>query len=300
LGKFYSPKKDFLFMTESAQSNFTPQALDQLQRLRVSVLAFQNAIAPLPAGEQSNARNEQFNQLRLEAKALLKESGFDERVPEAVTDDLLTVRFQKIIIPRLSAIVFLGVILALLGLGINSIFVDLSVSILACLVSSGGMLLIIGAFAVLGMTNFRRQRNLTNFGDLYQRTEGLLYEINHALNMAIPDLTDRPPLDIPEIPSVVELALDSLTKQVADWQLKLRTLEEQRIALGVDAPLELTVNIDFAQRELNRVKHEIDRLHGHVELPIEERPSPAAPETVPPLPPGVPALRKVEEEDESS
>ncbi|MFC1975429.1 hypothetical protein ACFLXQ_03405 [Chloroflexota bacterium] len=92
-------------MIETPQSNFTPEALGQLQRLRVSVLAFQNEIAPLPAGEQSNARNEQFNQLRLEAKALLKEQDFDKKVPKAMTDELLGERAQQTVIPRLSVIV---------------------------------------------------------------------------------------------------------------------------------------------------------------------------------------------------
>jgi hypothetical protein len=283
-------------MTESSSSSFTQSELDRLQRLRVSVLAFQNAIAPLPASEQSNARNEQFNQLCLEAKAILGNPGYDTRVAMATTEDMLVERFQKMVLPRLSAIVVFGVILALLGLGINSIILeDLIINSLACLVSSAGMLLIIGAFVVLGMTNLK-QRRLTNFGDLYQRCGDLLHEINHALNMAIPDLADRPAVDMPEIPSAMELALDSLNKQAVDWQQKLRTLEEQRLSLGSDVPLELTVNIDFVKRELNRVQQEMDRLRGRVELPLarEEEPPPTA---VPP-PAEIPFLRKVEETDE--
>ena len=279
-------------MTESSQSNFTQAELDRLQRLRVSVLAFQNAIAPLPANEQSNGRNEQFNQLRLEAKTILGERGFDTKVPRAITEDLLVDRSQKVIIPRLSAIVVFGVMLALLGLGINSIILeDLIINSLACLMSSAGMLLVIGAFVVLGMTNLQ-QRRLTNFGDLYQRCGDLLHEINHALNMAMPDLADRPAADIPEIPSAVELALDSLNKQAVDWQQKLRSLEEQRFSLGPDAPLELTVNIDFVMRELKRVRQKMDRLRGRAELPLataaEAPPSP--PET-PFSPPKIPFLR---------
>jgi hypothetical protein len=285
-------------MTESSQSNFTQAKLDRLQRLRVSVLAFQNAIAPLPANEQSNARNEQFNQLCLEAKTILGERGFDTKVPRAITEDMLVEHSQKVIIPRLSPIVVFGVILALLGLGINSIVLeDLIINSLACLVSSAGMLLVIGAFVVLGMTNLQ-QRRLTNFGDLYQRCGDLLLEINHALNMAMPDLADRPAVDIPEIPSAVELALDSLNKQAVDWQQKLRSLEEQRLSLGPDAPLELTVNIDFVMRELNRVRQKMDRLRGRVELPLvtEAEALPPPSETTFP-PPKIPLLRKVEEED---
>jgi len=253
-------------MTESTQPTFTPEALDQLQRLRVSALAFQNEVAPLPAGEQNNARNEQFNQLRLEVKALLKEPGFDKRAPKAMTEELLAERSQKAILPRLSAIVILGVILVLVSLWVNSIFLDDIITILACLVSLGGMALISGALVVLGLTNLRPRR-LTNFGDLYQRCNTLVYEINHTLNMAIPDLADRSAMDMPEISSVVELALDSLGKQAADWQQKLRALEEQRLSLGPNAPLELAVNIDFVKRELNRAQREIDRLRGRVELP---------------------------------
>jgi hypothetical protein len=266
-------------MTETSQSNLTPKALSQLQRLRVSVLAFQNEIAPLAAGEQSNARNEQFNQLRLETKALLKEQDFDKKVPQAMTDKLLVERSQQKVMPRLSVIVIFGVVLALLGLGVNSIILeDLLINSLACVVSSLGMILVIGAFAVSGMTNLRLRR-LTNFGDLFQHCNALLHEINHALNMAIPDLADRPAMEVPEIPSAVELMLDSLDKQATDWQLKLRGLEEQRLSLGPDAPLELTINIDFVQRELKRVQQEADQLRGRTALPaIPEVPA------VPPVP----------------
>jgi hypothetical protein len=120
------------------------------------------------------------------------------------------------------------------------------------------------------------------------------------LNMDMPDLADRPAPDIPEIPSAVELALDSLNKQAVDWQQKLRTLEEQRISLGPDAPLELTVNIDFVKRELNRVQQEMDRLRGRVELPLaaEEVSPPTVPPTAVPPPAEIPFLRKVEEKED--
>jgi hypothetical protein len=171
-------------------------------------------------------------------------------------------------IPRLSAIVILGVILALVGLGINSIILDeFVINSLACLISTGGMLLIIGAFGVLGMTNWRQPGRLTNYGDLYQYCSALLYEISHALNMTIPDLTDRPADPIPEISSVIELMLDALHKQAADWQQKLRTLEEQRLSLGMNAPMELNIDIDFVRRELSRVRQEINRLQGRIEMP---------------------------------
>ncbi|MBN1994893.1 MAG: hypothetical protein JW953_19510 [Anaerolineae bacterium] len=264
-------------MTQSSPSDYSPESLEQLQRLRVSVLAFQNEVAPLPANEQSQPHNEQFNQLRLEAQALLNKQGFDKRVPRAITEALAAEHSQKNIIPRISVIVVFGVILALFGLGINSIILeDIIINSLGCLISTLGMLLVVGAFVVLGTANMRQQRRLTNLGDLYQRCNMLLYEINHALNMDIPDLADRPAPDIPEISSAVELALDSLGKQALDWQQKLRTLEEQRLAAGPHAPLELTLNIDFMQRELNRVKQEMNRLRGR-RLPAAEEVGTALP-----------------------
>ena len=264
-------------MIESAQPGFTASELDRLQRLRASVLAFQNEIAALPADQHSNALNEQFNQLRLEAKAMLQDRSFDKKVAGAVTDDLLADHAQRTVLPRLSGIVILGVILALVGLGVNSIILeDAIVNSLGCCVSSAGMLLVIGAFGVWGVTNFRPK--LTNFGDLYQRCDRLLYQINHALNMAIPNLADRPAVDVPPIPSVVELALDSLNTQAADWRQKLRALEEQRLTLGPDAPMELTINIDFAQRKLDRVRQEIDQLSGREALDVELVGAPDVPE----------------------
>ena len=253
-------------MTEPVQPKLSLDTQDRLQRLRVSVLAFQSEIAPLPADQQSNPRNEQFNQLRLEAIALLKEADFDKQVPKAKTADTVTDRSQRTLIPRLSAIVILGVILALFGLGINSIILeDLIINSLGCLISTGGMLLIIGAFVVLGVSQMKSRQRLTNYGELYQHCNELLYEIHHALNMTIPDVSDRPAENIPEIASVIDLMLDSLHAQAADWQQKLRTLEEQRLSLGSDAPMELTINIDFVRRKLNRVRKEIDSLQGRGE-----------------------------------
>jgi hypothetical protein len=103
---------------------------------------------------------------------------------------------------------------------------------------------------------------LSNLGDLYLRSNALLYEIEQALNMALPGWAERSTEGVAEIPSVVSLALDSLRKQAADWQQKLRDLEEQRLMTGADMPLELKLNLDFVQRELQRVRQEIDRLQG--------------------------------------
>jgi hypothetical protein len=248
-------------MTETSQLSFTPQELDQLQQVRLSLLAFINTIAPLPADEKNDARSAQFNQIRLEAKALLREHDFDKRVPKAITQDVLAERSQRVILPRLSGIVMFGVILALLGLGINSIILeDLLINSLACLISSGGMALVFGAFVVWAITMLRGR--LSNLGDLYLRSNALLYEIEQALNMALPGWAERSMEGGPEIPSVVALTLDSLRKQAADWQQKLRDLEEQRLMTGADMPLELKLNLDFVQRELQRVRQEIDRLQG--------------------------------------
>jgi hypothetical protein len=270
-------------MTETFQASFTPQELDQLQQLRVSVLAFQNMIAALSADEQNNARNEQFNQLRLEAKALLKDRAFDKKVAKAITQDVLADHRQRVILPRLSGIVMFGVILALLGLGINSVVLDdLVINSLGCLVSSGGMALVIGALLVWTWTNSRQR--LSNLGELYLNCNALLYEMNHALNQAIPGLTDHPTVETPETPSTVELLLDSLNKQADDWQQKLRDLEEQRLRLGPEAPLELRVNVDFVQRELNRVRQEIDRWQGKASTSVAAEKVLSSPKIV--IPPG--------------
>lgn len=248
-------------MTESGQPDFTPQELEQLQQVRLSVLAFQRAIATLPADEYNEARNEQFNQIRLEAKAILNDPDFDKKIPRAMTKDLLAERSQRVIMSRLSGIVMFGVILALLGLGINSIILDdFIINSLGCLVSSGGMLLVMGAFVVWAVNSLRGR--VSNLGDLYLSSNALLVEIENVLNLALPGWAERSATGGAEIPSAVDLALDSLRKQAADWQHKLRELEAQQLSLGAAAPLELKLNLDFSQRELERVRQEIDRLQG--------------------------------------
>lgn len=248
-------------MADTSQSGLTLRELDQLQQIRLSLLAFQGAFATLPADEQNDARNEQFNQIRLEAKALLQDRDFDKKVPKAVSADTLAERRQRVIVPRLSGIVMFGVILALLGLGINSIILeDFIINSLACLVSSGGMVLILGAFLVWAITMARGQ--ISNLGDLYLRSNTLLLEIEQALNLALPGWAERWSERVPEVPSAVTLALDSLRKQAGDWQQKLRDLEEQRLVLGGNIPLELKLNLDFVERELQKARQEIDRLQG--------------------------------------
>jgi hypothetical protein len=246
-------------MTETSQLSLTTQELDQLQKVRLAMVAFQESIASLPADEQNNDRNEQFNQLRLEARAVLKERDFDQKVPKAISQEVLIERSQRTILPRLSGILIFGVILALLGLGVNSIILDdLIINSLACLVSSGGMALVIGAFVVWAITNSRGR--LSNLGDLYLRSNTLLSEIDQALDLALPGWDQHPAVSILDTPSVVNLALDSLHKQAADWQEKLRDLEEQRLTSEPDASPELMVNLDFVRGESQRVRQEIDRL----------------------------------------
>jgi hypothetical protein len=161
-------------MTESPQVNFTPEELNQLRQFRTSVSDFKTMVASLPADYRSAEYNEQFNQLRLEAQALLK-AGFTTQVPKAITGDITTDR-------SISMIVILGVILALTGLGVNSIVLeDVLVNSLGCCISGGGMLLVVGAFVVLSMKRIRQP--VSNVEDLGQRCDLLLYQIDHRLNM---------------------------------------------------------------------------------------------------------------------
>lgn len=243
---------------DTSQLGLTADELNKLQRLRASVLAFQNKIAALPAKEASNPLNEQFNQLRLEAKTLLKDRGFDKKVSRAVTEDLVTDRFQKIVMPRLFGIITIGVILVLLGLGVNSIILeDLIVNTLGCLVSSAGLLLVIGAFAVY-LVNQSRER-LTTYGDLYQYCDALLYQVDHTLAVSIPNWTARSEADKlpPPIPSMSALTLDSLRGQAKYWEHTLDTLEAQRAALGMDVLPDLTTTIDFVRDELEKAQQQI-------------------------------------------
>ena len=276
-------------MASSSQPLPNQHNLYKLQRLRASILAFQNKIASLPAKERNTPLNEQFNQLRAEAKSLIKDPGFDKKVPRAITEDIQGERLQKKILPRLFGVITLGVLLALVGLGINSIILDtLIVNILACLVSLTGIFMVIGAFVVFRLN--RAESRLSNYGDLYQRCDTLLYQIIYTLNLASPGLADQPIVEIPNLPSVVDLLLDSLYKQATDWQQKLADLEAQRQALGSGAGLDLNVNLDFVRGELQRVKQEIEALNGRQAALLEAGRQPALlPSAVPerPVPPVV-------------
>jgi hypothetical protein len=153
---------------------FTPQEINQLQQFRASVAEFREMVAAAPANERNPEYNQQFNQLRQEAHHLLK-GRFVTAVPKAITGDVTTDR-------SISVIVIAGVILALLGLGINSIILeDVIINSVGCLVSSGGMLLVIGGFVVLSAKNMRQR--VSNMDSLRQRANLLLYQVDHHLRM---------------------------------------------------------------------------------------------------------------------
>ena len=225
-------------MTELSRPNFDPQDIVELQRIRALGAALQKMIADLDATEQNNDYNEQFNKMRFEVTAILRRYGFDLNVPRAITTNVLAERNQKFTV-RLSGIVILGVMIVLVGLGVNSIILeDLLINSFGCLVSSLGMLLVIGSFVVWGLTSTRQQ--LSNLGDLYIRCETFLQQLDQILNTAIPDYANRPAaVGAPNLPSAVTLALDSLEKQAVDWQQKLETLKQQRLMLGPNEPPEL-------------------------------------------------------------
>lgn len=262
-------------MAVPTQLNFTREELDNLQQLRATVLAFQKMIANLDANEQSNEYNDQFNKWRFEAKALLQTANFDNAVPRAASSSTLAQRTQKTT-TRLSGIVVLGVILALVGLGINSIILeDVLINSLGCLISSGGMLLVIGAFVAMGAAGARRK--LTSLGDLYAHCTLLLEQIDQALAAAIPGYTGQPSVEPPPIPSAAALMLESLEQQTAYWQQKLDNLLEQQRLLGPNTPPELTITTGFVRRELTRLSYETDNLHKRSTLPAATTPPVSGP-----------------------
>ncbi len=274
-------------MPNSTQSNFSEHDLDELQRLRALTLAFQRMIANLDATEQNNTYNEQFNKIRVETKTIFNHYGLKVNAPKAVTTTVLAERGQQVS-TRLSGIVILGVILVLLGLGINSIILeDVIINSLGCLISTGGMLLVIGTFAVWTLTNLRRR--LTNMGDLYLRAELLQQQIDEILRAARPGSASLASIETPPIPSAIALAVDSLEKQAADWQQKLANLNQQRRLLGLNSPVELTTTINYVQRELDRIEYELVSLREGTETPLQPELQPVAAPI--PAPPPIEAVR---------
>jgi hypothetical protein len=280
-------------MTAPAQVNNATHELDELKQIRNLVHAFQQMIAHLDASERNNDFNEQFNKFRFQAKSLLHDNSFESQVPKAVSAGSLAERAQKTNV-RLSVIVFVGVLLALVGLGINSIILDdFWVNSLGCLISTGGTLLVMGAFVVLGITAGRRK--LTDLGQLYQLCDVLLVKVDSTLGQMIPNYPARLTEPLPQTPTTATLMLDSLEKQVVDWNEKLTQLKQQRNLLGPSAPIDLNINIAFVERELQRAEFEIADLQkrGAVSLRQTESP-PFSPNVAVPVPP----LRQAEPESD--
>lgn len=154
--------------------NFTPEEIDQLQRLRASILDFREMVALLPANQRSTDHNRQFNQLRDEARTLLK-GEFTSKVPKAITGDVVADR-------SITMVVVLGVILALTGLGINAVILDdVIINSVGFCIYGGGLLLTIGAFVVLLLRHFRRRTS--SMDNLRKHSDLLLYQIDHRLKM---------------------------------------------------------------------------------------------------------------------
>ena len=166
-------------MEEPIQSNLTDEEIERLRQLYTSLLDFRAMVAALPPEERSPEHNQQFNELRREAKAIIGGSAMEE-IPRAMTGDYEKDR-------QLSILVIGGVILALLGLGINAIILeDVVINSVGCCISSGGMLLVVGSLVVL-LRNMRRRAS--TMGDLQQRCDLLLHQIDHRLRMAGVDIS---------------------------------------------------------------------------------------------------------------
>lgn len=161
-------------MNQEIPAGHSQTAVDQLTAMRHSVVQFKALVDGLPPERRSLEHNQQFNELRAETRALLQ-TPFTHKIPRAITGDLNRDR-------TLSLVVVFGVILTLLGLGVNSVILEsLLVNSLGCLVSSGGMLLIIGAFGVMVARNVRER--VTDAGELSYRCDLLLYQLDHRLAM---------------------------------------------------------------------------------------------------------------------
>ena len=176
-------------MTANELYSYSPDELDHLKKFRGSVADFKELIGALPPEDRSVDHNRQFNELRSEGEALLK-SPFTEDVPKASLGGMGDSG-------PISVIVLLGVILALLGLGINAIILeDLLINSLGCCVSSGGMLLLIGALGVLLNKNIRNRT--TASADLNYQCDLLLYQIDHRLAMIGEYQPDTPSTSEPD------------------------------------------------------------------------------------------------------
>ena len=120
-------------MTTNALYSYSPVELARLKKFRASVADFKELISALPPEHRSVDYNRQFNELRSEGQALLKGS-FTDDVPKASLGGWGDAG-------PISIIVVSGVILALVGLGINSIILDdVLINSLGCAVTDLGIL----------------------------------------------------------------------------------------------------------------------------------------------------------------
>lgn len=166
------------------QYSYSPDELERLAQFRQSLAEFKELIANLPADTRSFDHNRQFNELRAEAQLLLKAPFVDDGVPLAATG-------HSAITGAVSLIVVLGVLLALVGFGINAIILeDVLINSLGCCVSSGGMLLVIGAFGVLVTKQFRDR--ITPAGEMNYLVDLLIYQVDHRLAMVGQEATEIP------------------------------------------------------------------------------------------------------------
>jgi hypothetical protein len=166
-------------MEEPIQPSLTTEAVEQLRQLYTSTLDFRTMVAALPPEQRSPEHSQQFNQLRREARTLMG-INLREEVPRAITGNYEKDR-------QLSLVVIGGVILALLGLGINSIVLeDVYINSAGCCISSGGMLLVVGALVVL-LRNMRGRAS--TMSELQQRCDLLLHQIDHHLRMVGVDIS---------------------------------------------------------------------------------------------------------------
>lgn len=161
--------------TPPVRFNLDTAESEALRQVRLSLSDFRAMLASLPDNHRSVEHNQQFNQFRTETVALLG-GEIAQEVPAAVTGDATTDR-------SISLIVVGGVLVALVGLGMNALVTDdLLVNGLGCLTSLSGTLLVAGGFGVLAYKNY--QERVNSISQLRERTDLLMLQIDHRLRLA--------------------------------------------------------------------------------------------------------------------